>query len=45
MIVMGTHWHTGIKHLVLGSVAENVVRKSPCAVLTVNPDNYEFEMP
>ena len=35
MIVMGTHGHTGLKHLVLGSVAEHVVRSAPCPVLTV----------
>ena len=37
MIVMGTHGHTGIKHLLLGSVAERVVRTATCPVLTVNP--------
>jgi len=36
LIVMGTHGRTGIKHLLIGSVAENVVRKSPCPVLTVH---------
>jgi nucleotide-binding universal stress UspA family protein len=36
MVVMGTHGHTGFKHLVMGSVAENVVRKSPVPVLTVH---------
>jgi universal stress protein A len=35
MIVMGTHGRTGLKHLVLGSVAEQVVRTAPCPVLTV----------
>ena len=35
LIVMGTHGHTGMKHLVMGSVAENVVRKSTVPVLTV----------
>jgi universal stress protein A len=35
LIVMGTHGRRGIKHLVLGSVAERVVRTAPCAVLTV----------
>jgi len=33
--VMGTHGRTGITHVVIGSVAENVVRKSHCPVLTV----------
>ncbi|MFQ5863318.1 MAG: universal stress protein [Candidatus Brocadiales bacterium] len=35
MIVMGTHGRTGIPHVIIGSVAENVVRKAPCPVLTV----------
>lgn len=35
LIVIGTHGWTGLKHLVLGSVAENVVRTSHCPVLTV----------
>jgi universal stress protein A len=34
-IVMGTHGRTGLGHLVLGSVAERVVRTAPCPVLTV----------
>ena len=37
MIIMGTHGRTGLGHLVIGSVAENVVRKAPCPVLTVCP--------
>jgi nucleotide-binding universal stress UspA family protein len=35
MVVMGTHGRTGLAHLLLGSVAENVVRKSPVPVLTL----------
>lgn len=35
LIVMGTHGHTGLKHLVLGSVAERTLRHAPCSVLTV----------
>ena len=34
-IVMGTHGHTGMAHLLLGSVAEYVIRHAPCPVLTV----------
>ncbi len=34
MIVLGTHGRTGISRLVMGSVAEAVVRHSPCPVLT-----------
>ena len=35
MIVMGTHGRTGLGRLLMGSVAEAVVRKAPCPVLTV----------
>lgn len=35
LIVMGTHGRTGFAHMLLGSVAEKVVRKATCAVVTV----------
>lgn len=35
LIVMSTHGHTGLKHALLGSTAERVVRHAPCPVLTV----------
>jgi universal stress protein A len=35
LIVMGTHGRTGLSHVLLGSVAERVVRLAPCPVLTV----------
>ncbi len=35
LIVLGTHGHAGLKHLLLGSVAEYVVRHARCPVLTV----------
>jgi nucleotide-binding universal stress UspA family protein len=38
LIVLGTHGRTGLAHLLLGSVAEKVVRKSPVPVLTVRPE-------
>jgi nucleotide-binding universal stress UspA family protein len=35
LIVIGTHGRSGLKHLLLGSIAERVVQKAPCPVLTV----------
>lgn len=35
LVVIGTHGRTGLSHAVMGSVAEKVVRKAPCPVLTV----------
>ncbi|MFY9341452.1 MAG: universal stress protein [Planctomycetota bacterium] len=35
LIVIGTHGHTGLKHALLGSTAERVVRLAECPVLTV----------
>jgi nucleotide-binding universal stress UspA family protein len=40
MIVMGSRGMSGLKHLLLGSIAKRVVQKAPCPVLTVNhPDD------
>lgn len=35
LLVMGTHGRKGVRHLLLGSIAERVVRTAPCSVLTV----------
>jgi universal stress protein A len=35
MIVIATHGRTGLSHVLLGSVAERIVREAPCPVLTV----------
>lgn len=35
LIIMGTHGWTGVNHLILGSTAENVVRRANCPVLSV----------
>lgn len=37
LVVVGTHGRTGFRHLLLGSVAETLVRRSPLPVLTVPP--------
>jgi universal stress protein A len=36
MVVMGTHGRTGVSRLVLGSVAEQVIRHAPCPVVTMH---------
>lgn len=35
LVVMGTRGNTGLKHIVLGSIAERTIRAAPCSVLTV----------
>jgi nucleotide-binding universal stress UspA family protein len=45
LIAMGTHGRGGVKQLLMGSVAENVVRSSPCPVLTVRHPGHEFVLP
>ena len=37
LVIMGTHGRKGLEHAIFGSVAENVVKKSPVPVLTINP--------
>jgi len=37
LLVLGTHGRSGLSHALMGSVAERVVRKAPCPVLTVRP--------
>jgi nucleotide-binding universal stress UspA family protein len=39
LVVVGTHGRTGIKFVLLGSVAEYVVRYAPCSVMVVRPDD------
>lgn len=38
LIMMATHGRTGLSHLVMGSVAERVVRMATCPVLTLRPN-------
>lgn len=45
LIVMGTHGRGPIAHMLLGSVAEQVVRKAPCPVLVTRSPHQTFVMP
>ncbi len=42
LIVVGTHGLKGISHLLMGSVAEKLVRIATCPVLTVHPQGHQF---
>jgi nucleotide-binding universal stress UspA family protein len=42
LVVMGTHGRGGVSHFLLGSIAERVVRRSPCPVLTVRHPQHGF---
>jgi nucleotide-binding universal stress UspA family protein len=42
MLVMSTHGRSGLSHVLLGSVTENVIRYSPCPVLVVKQPEHEF---
>jgi nucleotide-binding universal stress UspA family protein len=45
LIVMGSHGRGIVAHLLLGSVAEKVVRKAGCPVLTIRPEGHQFVHP
>ena len=45
LVVIGTHGRSGLSRLLIGSVAEKVVRLAPCPVLTVHHPEDEFVMP
>ena len=42
LIIISTHGHTGLKHVFLGNVTENVARLAPCPVLVVREEEHEF---
>ena len=44
LIVMATHGRTGLAHVLLGSVAEKIVRKAPCPVLTIKHPSLKVPM-
>jgi nucleotide-binding universal stress UspA family protein len=45
LIVMGTYGRTGIKHILIGSTAEEVVRAVHCDIIIVKPEKSNFSMP
>lgn len=45
LIIVGTHGRGMLGHLLMGSVAEKVVRMAPCPVLTVRHPQHEFVLP
>jgi len=45
IVVMGTHGRGRVAHLLMGSVAEKMVRIAPCPVLTVRHPEHEFILP
>lgn len=42
LIILATHGYTGLKHVLLGSVAEKIVRHAPCPVLSVRADERDL---
>ncbi len=44
LVIMGTHGRTGIKHFILGSIAEKLVRLSPTPVLTLHKTTRQFQL-
>jgi nucleotide-binding universal stress UspA family protein len=45
MIVMGTHGRSGLPYMLLGSVAEKVLRATPLPLLAVKSESFQFRMP
>ncbi len=44
LVVLGTRGRTGMRAILLGTVAERLVRESPCSVLAVKPDDFKYEI-
>lgn len=44
LVVLGTRGRTGAKSILLGTVAEHVVRESPCSVLAIKPDDFKYDI-
>ncbi|HOJ18214.1 MAG TPA: universal stress protein [Ignavibacteriaceae bacterium] len=44
LIIIATHGHSGVEHILFGSTAEKVVRKAPCPVLSVRKSIKGFDV-
>ncbi len=44
LVVVGTRGRTGMRAVLLGTVAERIVRESPCSVLAVKPDDFKYDI-
>ena len=44
LVVVGTRGRTGMRAVLLGTVAEHIVRESPCSVLAVKPDDFQYDI-
>ncbi len=44
LVVVGTRGRTGVRAILLGTVAERIVRESPCSVLAVKPDDFKYDI-
>ncbi len=44
LVVVGTRGRTGIRAILLGTVAEHIVREAPCSVLAVKPDDFKYDI-
>ncbi len=42
LIIVATHGTTGVEHILFGSTAEKIIRKSPCPVLVVRAEEHDF---
>jgi nucleotide-binding universal stress UspA family protein len=45
MIIVGTHGRSGLPYILLGSVAEKVMRAARIPLLTIKPESFQFQMP
>ena len=44
LVVVGTRGRTGMRAVLLGTVAERIVRESPCSVLAVKADDFSYDI-